>query len=177
MPPDADPEEFARGLFATYVDGARRLILVGTRRPIPLRDFVGAREGDDFYLDIASEGAGTFQPIFHIDMFVTLVPRRRRRLRASRGEPEARRRAARVSSPYALDDVYDTIAAEFTRLGFAVTRNPLVHRPTLGTTLSFARLTELASQPANSALVPRSPSYPRPAQRTRPRSRCGAGTT
>ena len=34
MPPDADPEEFAQGLFSTYVDAARRLILVGTRRPI-----------------------------------------------------------------------------------------------------------------------------------------------
>lgn len=155
MPPDADPEEFAQGLFSTYVDAARRLILVGTRRPIPLRDFVGAREGDDFYLDLPSEGAGTFQPIFHIDMFVTLVgPGADGAFELLVGSPRLADERLGVSSPYALDDVYDTIAAEFTQLGFAVTRNPLVHRPTLGTTLSLARLKELASQPANSALVP-----------------------
>ena len=71
------PPERAGGfrptLFAKYVDAGRKLILVGTQRPIPLREFVGTREGDDFYLDLAAEGAGTFQPIFHIDMFVTLV--------------------------------------------------------------------------------------------------------
>ena len=79
----------------------------------PARDFVGAREGDDFYLDIASEGAGTFQPIFHIDMFVTLVAPARRRLRAlveARGSPTS---GSGLES-LRLDDVYDTIAAEFT---------------------------------------------------------------
>ena len=64
------------GCSPTTSDRERRLILVGTPREIPLRDFRGLREGDDYFLDIATDGAGTFQPIFHIDMFIT--PARRR---------------------------------------------------------------------------------------------------
>jgi hypothetical protein len=155
MPTGVDPEQFAETLFSRYVDAGRRLVLVGTRRPIPLREFVGAREGEEFYLDLASEGAGTFQPIFHIDMFVTLVgPGADGAFEVLVGSPRLADERLGVSSPYALDDVYDTIAAEFESLGFAVTRNPLVHRPTLGATLPLARLKELASQPANGALVP-----------------------
>ena len=87
---------------------------MGTRRPIPLREFVGRREGDGYYLDLPSGGAGTFQPIFHIDMFVTLVG-----LGADGafellvGSPRLADERLGVSSPYALDDVYDTIAAKF----------------------------------------------------------------
>ena len=77
-PPVEAPEsvslpDFATRLFSDYVDRDRRLILVGTPREIPLRDFRGLREGDDYFLDIATDGAGTFQPIFHIDMFITLL--------------------------------------------------------------------------------------------------------
>jgi hypothetical protein len=67
------PDAFVAQLFSEFVDTDRRLIVVGTNKPIPLRSFYGTREGSRYFLDIASDGAGTFQPIFHIDMLITLV--------------------------------------------------------------------------------------------------------
>ena len=55
------------------MDRERRLILVGTTRAIPLRSVRGLRQGNQYFLDVATDGAGTFQPIFHIDMFITLL--------------------------------------------------------------------------------------------------------
>ena len=141
FPPKRSRADFALSLFAKYVDAGRKLILVGTRRPIPLREFVGTREGDDFYLDLAAEGAGTFQPIFHIDMFVTLVGETAGgAFRGARRQPDARRRAPRhAQSPFALANVYDGIAEDLAAAGFVVRRNPLVHRPTITASLPARR--------------------------------------
>jgi hypothetical protein len=155
IPAQADPEEFTRTLFSKYVDATRNLILVGTRRPIPLREYVGRREQDEFYLDLGAEGAGTFQPIFHIDMFLTLVGANADgAFEVLVGSPQLGDERLGASSPYALAGVYDGIAAELARIGFAVTRNPLVHRPAVGATLPLAQLKELASRPENGSLVP-----------------------
>ena len=148
VPPEIDPEEFARTLFRTYVDADRRLVVLGTQKAIPLRRYAGARDGAGGYrLDVAAEGAGTFQPIFHIDMFVTLVGPRGAdgRFEVLVGDPRLGDERLGVSSPYALPAVYDRIAAQLQESGFAVTRNPLVHRPTAGARLKLSRLRELAS--------------------------------
>src|SRR5918992_6175902 len=71
--PGDDPRKLATDIFSRYVDAGRRLILVGTRKPIPIAEYVGSEQDGVFYLDIAANGAGSFQPIFHIDMFLTLV--------------------------------------------------------------------------------------------------------
>jgi hypothetical protein len=155
IPDGEDPQEFARRLFSKYVDAERELILIGTRRPIPVRDFVGVVEDGTYYLDLGGEGAGTFQPIFHIDMFVTLVgPRADGAFEVLVGSPRLANARLGTSTPYALDSVYDAIAAELERRGFVVTRNPLVHRPTLGGTTTLGQLREQASIPENRGLVP-----------------------
>jgi hypothetical protein len=155
IPEGSDPDEFTRKLFSEHVDASRKLILVGTRRPIPLREFIGAREGDDFYLDLSARGAGTFQPIFHIDMFLTLVGRNSDgAFEVLVGSPKLADERLGVTSPYALADVYDAIAEQLAGLGFVVTRNPLVHRPMLGATFSLAQLKQLAATRENRALVP-----------------------
>ena len=73
VPQGMAPDAFVAQLFSEFVDTKRRLIVVGTNKRIPLRGFYGTREGSRYFLDIASDGAGTFQPIFHIDMLITLV--------------------------------------------------------------------------------------------------------
>jgi hypothetical protein len=75
VPEGTDLGAAVRRLFRDYVDGGRELVLVGTRKPIAVPDFRGRREGDEYFLDLPSGGTGAFQPIVHIDMFVTLVGR------------------------------------------------------------------------------------------------------
>ncbi len=154
VPPGTEPAAFARDLFTDYVDAARRLVVVGTRKPIPLRDLVGTREGDDYYLDLPSGGAGAFQPIFHIDMFVTLVgPGEDGRMTALVGSPRQADRLLGTASPFALHDVYDNLAAALRRAGLSVHRNPLVHRPTVSQVLPLARLKDLATGPGGEDLA------------------------
>jgi hypothetical protein len=155
IPADTEPGEFALSLFAKYVDAQRKLILVGTRKPIPLREYVGSRDGDDFFLDLAAEGAGTFQPIFHIDMFVTLVGETADgSFEVLVGSPTLADERLGTSSPFALANVYDRVAADLAAAGFAVRRNPLVHRPTTGATLALAELKAQSTTPEGKGLVP-----------------------
>ena len=155
IPPRTDATAFAEEVFSRYVDAGRRLIPIGTRKPIPLRDYVGTRDDGDYYLDLPTGGAGTFQPIFHIDMFLTLVgvdPDGAFSVLV--GSPKAADEILGTSSPFALAEVYDGIAADLRARGFAVERNPLVHRPTLGRTFSFGELQELSTSLEGAVLVP-----------------------
>lgn len=154
VPSGVTPDAFAANLFSTYVDAGRRLILLGTNRPIPLRDYVGTRTGDTFFLDIPSNGAGTFQPIFHIDMFVTLVGVNNDSVfEVLVGSPALADERLGTTSPFALAEVYDGLARDLERAGFSVRRNPLVHWPTLGQTVALARLKELSRDPDGLPLV------------------------
>ena len=147
------PAAFLRRLFKDYVDFDRKLIVLGTAREIPVREFYGTREGRQFFLDLASGGAGLFQPIFHIDMFVTLVGwNARREFQVLVGSPAMADDMLGTTSPFALDDVYDALAKALTREGFEVTRNPLVHRPAVAQTTTLERLRHLATTTTNEAM-------------------------
>jgi len=153
VPPGDDPRQWAAALFRQYVDARRTLTPIGTRRPIPLREFRGTREGDTFLLDLAMEGVGTFQPIFHIDMFVTLVGRDADgAFQVLVGSPALADELLGTRSPYALADVYDGIAEDLRRSGFAVRRNPLVHLPSPGASHHLSALREFAK--GDDRLVP-----------------------
>ena len=156
VPEGADLDAFVRGMFHDYVDSGRELRLVGTRRPIPVRDFVGRREGsaDDpaYYLDLPSDGVGAYQPIFHIDMFVTLVGRRDS-FTVLVGDPAMADGLLGTTSPYGLASVYDSIAEMFSAAGMQVLRNPLVHRPTPGRSFTVGQLRAIAERDRQAALL------------------------
>jgi hypothetical protein len=152
--PGDDPRKLATDMFSRYVDAGRRLILVGTRKPIPIAEYVGSEQNGVFYLDIAANGAGSFQPIFHIDMFLTLVGENEYgKFEVLVGSPALADERLKTSSPFALADVYDAIADDLTREGFVVRRNPLVHRPTAVGRTTLPRLTELSKQHGGESLV------------------------
>lgn len=147
IPDGVTPEAFTRQLFAEYVEATRKLFVVGTAEPVLLGTHYGTREGDDFYLDIVSEGVGRFQPIFHIDMFITLVGRNDAGdFEVLVGSPSLGDRLLGTESPFSLGKVYDAIAEDLAAQGFKVCRNPLVHRPTFGDSFSVARLREMAKE-------------------------------
>ena len=116
VPEGDDPQDVAVTLFGQYVDAGRRLTLVGTRRAIPARALRGTREGDTYLLDLAMDGAGTFQPIFHIDMFITLIGRDAGgAFQILVGSPAMGDELLGTTSPFALAEVYDTIADDLRR--------------------------------------------------------------
>ena len=149
IPAGTTAPEFVTRLFADYVDAGRELIVVGTDRPIPLREFYGTRENGVFHLDIAGDGAGTYQPIFHIDMFITLLGPDAVLV----GSPALGDELLGLRSPFALHDVYDDIAAKLAETGLEVHRNPLVHRPEIGPSFTVVELRFMANQPGNEALL------------------------
>lgn len=153
LPDGADIDAAVRQLFHDYVEAGRRLTLVGTRKPIAVPDYRGRREDDEFFLDLPSGGTGAFQPIFHIDMFVTLVGREDGRFVVLVGDPSQADGLLGTTSPYGLADVYDQIAATLSASGFDVRRNPLVHRSTRAQTLSMAELEAIAEQAKDAALT------------------------
>jgi hypothetical protein len=153
-PNGADLEGFTRDLFAEYIDRDRTLHLVGTRKPIPVRPYIGTREGTDYFLDVGGNGVGTFQPIFHIDMFISLVGRDASGTFGMLvGSPAMADALLGRNSPLAMNEVYDNIAESFSDLGFNVMRNPLVHHPSIGATFAFKELKDLSAQPGYEALI------------------------
>jgi hypothetical protein len=153
LPDGADVGAAVRRLFHDYIDAGRRLILLGTRKPIAVPDFRGRREGDEYFLDLPSGGTGAFQPIFHIDMFVTLVGREDDRFVVLVGDPAQADELLGSTSPYDLREVYDQLAAALAAAGFDVRRNPLVHRSTPAQRLSLADLRAIADQEQDPALT------------------------
>ncbi|MGQ0575662.1 MAG: hypothetical protein ACT4RN_15885 [Pseudonocardia sp.] len=130
VPDGVDVAAFTGDLYAEFVDTGRRLTLVGTEKPLALRSAYGVREDDTFILDLPGAGAGTLQPIFHIDMFVTPVGRADDgRFRVLVGSPALADEFLGTSSPYAMPEVYDRIAARLAAEGFDVVRNPLAFVP------------------------------------------------
>jgi hypothetical protein len=145
VPPGRTEVEFARELFGRHVDSTRELQLVGTKRPLGLKKYYATTEAGEYFLDLPGGGTGDLQPIFHIDMFVTLAgPADDGRFRVLVGSPELADSTLGTKSPFALQTAYDEIAAEFDRRGFAVQRNPLVHRPQITQQLTFAALREFS---------------------------------
>ena len=153
--PEGDTSEaFVRRLFSDYIDRERKLVVIGTSKPIPVRQYYGSRENSDYFLDVTGDGAGTFQPIFHIDMFLTLMGEDEKGgFRVLVGSPSLGDQLLGTTSPYSLDDVYDSIAADLTAAGMNVQRNPLVHRPTIGRSFTLSELRKLASEPGNEEVV------------------------
>lgn len=116
-------------LFHEYLDNAKRLFFVGCTIPVPSRqerkfDKKGERWREIYF--IKNKG-GTVQPLFHIDMFMTLAGRDENgKYRVLVGDP---RMAADILgepvSKYALAEEFDNIARNLAKLNFEVIRNPL----------------------------------------------------
>jgi hypothetical protein len=145
-PDDPDRlEPFLRELFADYVDKTRELVLIGTPEPIGSRPLHGTLEGEDYFLDIADRGSGRFQPIFHIDMLMTLIGADTEGdYLVMVGSPKLGEQLMGVTFPYALQEAYDSIADDLIGRGMRVLRNPIVHQQEVTGQLTLAELVEIA---------------------------------
>ena len=152
VPPGRTAVEFVRDLFRRHVESDRELVLVGTKRPLGLKAYYATVEGGEFHLDVPGGGVGDVQPIFHIDMFVTLAGPVDGRFRVLVGSPALADATLGTKSPYSLQNAYDEIAADFEARGFDVVRNPLAHRPHISQQLTFAALQTFADTPDGAEL-------------------------
>jgi hypothetical protein len=127
--PGERPADLVRRLYGEYLDLGRRLVYVGSALPVPeqrTRRFTlgGAEWSEVLY---AGNQPGTTQPIFHIDMFVTLAGRGADgKYRVLVGDPRVAAATLGSDVPaHAMPEVFDDIAAGLRRQGFDVLRNPL----------------------------------------------------
>lgn len=125
LPADADPAKITLELFKDYVDGERKLILIGTNKEIPQKYYSGYKENGEYYLDLVG-GAGSRQPIFHIDMFITLVGEIDGKFTVLVGSPREAERLLNAKFKHSFDYAFDEIALGLSNQGFNVVRNPLV---------------------------------------------------
>lgn len=117
--------------YGSFLDSARRLIVVGARVPVPsmLRRPLVLNEDKEPWHEVLYFGnpEGTVQPLFHIDMFISLAGRDRNGTYTILvGSPQMA--ADILSEPLpegAMQNVFDDIAAGLESLGFNVVRNPL----------------------------------------------------
>ena len=128
QPSGSDPVGQVGDEYRRHLDVGRRPLMVGTGDPVRRRNpapFVApdGRPG----IEIVGGSPGRFQPIFHIDMFVSLVgPDPEGRFQVMVGDP---RRAAELLGealpPHANAEAFDEIADRLVALGLRVLRNPL----------------------------------------------------
>ena len=128
-PEQAGQDALLREVYRRYLDAERSFVAVGTTLPVPAaarREFRlgGAAWTEEIH---AGNQAGTRQPIFHIDMFVSLAGRGADgRYRVLVGDPrEAARLTGEPLQAHAMAPVFDDIARDLARRGYDVTRTPL----------------------------------------------------
>jgi hypothetical protein len=127
VPPGESLDDLTLRIFRDTVAPGLDVHVVGSPRPLPTyrlsRSFVGGRPVvDELFL-----GVGRSQPIFHIDMFVTLAGRDGDgAYRVLVGDPAmADAVLGRRSLPQSLAWAFDDVADRLRRRGLRVIRNPL----------------------------------------------------
>jgi hypothetical protein len=127
--PGESPADFIRRLYNEYLDVGRELIYVGSTIPVPQQTSRPVIIDGKQWTEILYFGnrEGTAQPLFHIDMFITLLGRTSQgRFRILVGDPElAAQTLGQPVQPHAMREVFNNIAKGLSGLGFEVIRNPL----------------------------------------------------
>ena len=120
-------QEFVVDLFGKTFDPARNFFFAGTRLRVPAVETRPLTIDGEAWTEVLYAGTGYHQPIFHIDMFVSLTGRSPTgRYRLLVGSPaEADRILGRASQAHAMNELFDDVAHELEAQGFEVLRNPL----------------------------------------------------
>lgn len=127
VPQGADPFDYISGLFRRTFGEDRTLSFPGTRLPVPQFQEGPIQVDGREWVERRYLGTGQRQPIFHIDMFLSLAGRNDSgRYRVLVGSPtEADRLLDRPPSGYAMHEIFDDVASRLAADGFEVIRNPL----------------------------------------------------
>ena len=128
MPDDrGEAQDFIVDLFRQTFDREREIFFAGTRLRVPQSKRREVRIDGEDWTEILHAGTGHHQPIFHIDMFLSLTGRGESgRYRLLVGSPAAADRLLdRPSVAHGLNEIFDDVARQLEAQGFEVIRNPL----------------------------------------------------
>jgi hypothetical protein len=128
LPEDrGETQDFIVDLFRQTFDRDRQILFAGTRLRVPATETRPLRIDGEEWTEVLYAGTGHHQPIFHIDMFVSLTGRSESgRYRLLVGSPAAADRLLdRPSVPHGLNEMFDDVARQLEAQGFEVARNPL----------------------------------------------------
>src|SRR6185503_3726641 len=127
--PNETPERLVRRLYSEYMDHSRTLHYIGSTVQVPAQlertiTVNGQQWTEKLYY---GNHPGTVQPLFHIDMFISLAGKDSAgKNQLLVGDPKMAADALGVPLwPHGMQEVFDNIAKGLARLGFAVKRNPL----------------------------------------------------
>lgn len=127
--PGESAAELVRRLYGEYLDAERQLVYVGSTIPVPEEQERVFRLGGQDWTELLYAGneAGTAQPLFHIDMFISLAGRGEDgRYRLLVGDPRLAAEAlGEPLHPHAMAEVFDNVARTLQGMDFDVRRNPL----------------------------------------------------
>ncbi|TAI48986.1 hypothetical protein [Flagellimonas allohymeniacidonis] len=123
----------ARVVFKTYLDGYKDLIFpYHSLKPAPKKSYELVKIGEEYFLEIKGEGFGTYQPIFHIDMFISLLGRNtlNNKYKLMVGDPSLaidliNDQHILPNSSYALIGQFNQVAEFLESEGFEIYRNPM----------------------------------------------------
>lgn len=127
--PGEKPFDTVHRLYGEYMDKVRNLHYVGSTIPVPAETTRSIIIDGEQWTEVLYMGnkPGTVQPLFHIDMFITLAGRDATgKYQLVVGDPSLAAKALGVPLwPHAMQAVFDNVAKSLQNLGFAVIRNPL----------------------------------------------------
>ncbi len=127
--PNESERDAIKRVYGQYLDKDRNLIVVGSRVPVPSQEVRETAINGELWKEILYFGnhEGTVQPLFHIDMFITLVGKNGDgAYRVLVADPRLASEQLGEELPEgAMQPVFDDIAAQLTQLGFEVVRNPM----------------------------------------------------
>ncbi|GAA6621945.1 hypothetical protein [Scytonema sp. NUACC26] len=120
-------DEFVKHLYIKTFDSNRKLIYVGTELPVPQPQTRPITIDGEEWTEEIYTGTGEKQPIFHIDMFISLAGRSPSgKYRLLVGSPTyADKILGQESVDHALGEIFDDVANTLQNLGFEVIRNPM----------------------------------------------------
>ena len=127
--PGERPADTIHRLYRQYMDESRELLYVGSTIPVPSEEERTITINDEEWTEVVYFGnrPGTVQPLFHIDMFLSLAGRDAGgAYQILVGDPSLAAKALRQPVwPHAMQEVFENIAAGLATQGFRVIRNPL----------------------------------------------------
>lgn len=129
--PGEVPAATVHRLYKEYLDVGRELVYVGSTMPVPAEERRTLTIDGEEWTEVLHFGntAGTVQPVFHIDMFISLAGRDADGVyQMLVGSPRLAAEALEVPLwPQSMQEVFDNLAQGLERRGFKVIRNPLPH--------------------------------------------------
>lgn len=127
--PGESERDAVKRVYGKHMDNERKLIVLGSRVPVPSQKVRPIMIDGQLWKEVLYFGNknGTVQPLFHIDMFVTLAGKNEAgKYRVLVADPKlAYEKLSEEPPEGTMQPVFDDIADQLGTLGYEVIRNPM----------------------------------------------------